>query len=63
MENCIKISIVIFMLSLVTIIVLLLSSKESYKNIESIYNKIKISPNLENTIETYKIKIKNDKTK
>lgn len=63
MENCIKISIVIFLVSLVTIIVLLLSSKESYKNIESIYNKIKISPNLENTIETYKIQIKNDKTK
>ena len=62
MENCIKISSVIFLISLVTIIVLLLSSKESYKNIESIYNKIKISPNLENTIETYKIQIKNDKT-
>ena len=58
MENCIKISIVIFLVSLVTIIVLLLNSKESYKNIESIYNKIKISPNLENTIETYKIQIK-----
>ena len=39
MENCIKISFVIFLVSLVTIIVLLLSSKESYKNIESIYNK------------------------
>ena len=59
MDKYIKISILIFIISLITVVSFILTSKEKYKNIELLYNKIK----LENTIESYKIDIKNDKTK
>lgn len=59
MDKCIKISIGIFILSLIIVIILVFTVKEKYKNIELFYKRIKP----ENTIENYKIDIKNDKTK
>lgn len=63
MNKYIKISNIILTLSIVSIIILLITGKGNYKNIEKFYSKIKPNPNLKNILETYKIKIKNDKTK
>ena len=59
MDKYIKISTLIFAMSLIAVVTIILTYKEKYKNIEQFYNNIK----LENTFENYKIEIKNDKTK
>lgn len=59
MDKYIKISTLIFAMSLIAVVTIMLTYKEKYKNIEQFYNNIK----LENTLEHYKIEIKNDKTK